>query len=170
MKKIIFFLDFLSSGVGKLSSFLIVILTISICFDITTRYLFNKVNLWAFDLTYMLYGVHAMLGAAYTNFHGGHVRMDLFYSRLDEKMRAIVDSICYLLLFFPVIIVLTWVCLDETAWSISRKERASSSIWRPQLGYFKAALTLGFVLLLLQGLSDFFKRLYTAVKGETYDS
>lgn len=170
MRKIIWCIESLSSLVGKLASFLIVVLALCICYDVTTRYLFNIANFWPYDVTYMLYGSHAMIGAAYTLYHGTHVRMDLFYRVLDKRKKAIVDSICYVVIFFPLFLVLIWFFGEDTLWSLVRGERASSSIWRPQIAPFKAALTFGFILLLLQGFAEFIKALYTAVKGEDYVS
>lgn len=170
MRKIIWLIEFLSSLTGKLASFLIVALTLCICYDVFSRYFFNIANFWPYDTTYMLYGSHAILGAAYTLYHGSHVRMDLFYRVLNKRKQAIVDSICYVVLFFPLLVILIWIFGEDTLWSLARGERASSSIWRPQIAPFKASITLGFLLLLLQGVAEFLKALYVAVKGEDYAS
>ena len=62
MEKIFRFIDKTSTLVGKWASFLVVILTLAIGYDITVRYLFAIPNFWAYDMTIMLYGSYAILG------------------------------------------------------------------------------------------------------------
>ena len=82
MEKFFHVIDRTSDLVGKWASFLVVILTLAIGYDITVRYLFNIPNFWAYDMAIMLYGSYAILGAAYCHYTNGHVRMDLLYGRL----------------------------------------------------------------------------------------
>ena len=56
MEKFLRIIDAASTWTGKLASFLVVLLILSIGYDITVRYLFAVPNLWAYDSTYMLYG------------------------------------------------------------------------------------------------------------------
>ena len=65
MEKFFHVIDRTSDLVGKGASFLVVILTLAIGYDITVRYLFAVPNFWAYDMTIMLYGSYAILGAAY---------------------------------------------------------------------------------------------------------
>ena len=95
MEKFLRIIDRASEWTGKCASFLVVILTLAIGYDITVRYLFAKANFWPYDLTYMLYGSYTMLGAAYCHYRKGHVRMDLLYSKLSTRGKARMDVICY---------------------------------------------------------------------------
>ncbi len=170
MEKILRIIDRASEWTGKAASFLVVILTVAIGYDITVRYLFAKANFWAFDSTYMLYGSYTMLGAAYCHYKKGHVRMDLIYSRLSTRGKAVTDVICYLLLFFPLFSVLLYKCGENTLWSLMHGERGSASVWRPPLGPFKLAITFGILLFYLQGIAEFIRALQVAIKGESHES
>ena len=170
MEKILRFIDRASIWTGKVSSLLVAVLTAAICYDITMRYVLIKPTSWAFELTYMIYGVYAMLGAAYCHYLKGHVRMDLLYMRLSPRKQAVVEVFCYIFLFFPLFIVLVWKCGEHAYWAFSYGERSSSSIWRPQLWPFKGLIAFGFLLFLLQGAADFLRLLRIAFKGETHDS
>ncbi|HRW29804.1 MAG TPA: TRAP transporter small permease subunit, partial [Emcibacteraceae bacterium] len=62
------------------------------------------------SLTYM----HSLvfLGAAgYTLLHNGHVRVDIFYSKMDEKKKAYINLFGALIILFPVLI-----CIGYYAW------------------------------------------------------
>jgi TRAP-type mannitol/chloroaromatic compound transport system permease small subunit len=170
MEKVFRVMDAISEGTGKLGSFLIAGLTAAICYDVALRYVFNMPAAWGYDITYMLYGAYAMLGMAYSEKLKGHVRMDLVYGRLSTRAQARVDVICYLLLFFPFLIILTYKCGDHALWSLQSGERSSGSVWRPLLGPFKLIITFGFVLFIFQGLVSFLRALRVAIKGGSHES
>lgn len=165
MEKILRIIDGASEWTGKLASFLVVILILAIVYDVTVRYLFAIPNQWSYDMTIFLYGSYAILGAAYCHYAGGHVRMDLLYMNLSPRGRAISDVICYILLFFPLFIVLIYKCGNHAIWAVIHGERSSSSVWRPPLGPFKMAILLGLVLFFLQGVADFLRSFRIALKG-----
>ena len=77
-----------------------------------------------------------------------------------------VDTVCYLLFFFPGLIaflVLTW---DFFTLSLARGERIVTSPWMPIVYPFKGVMPVATALLLLQGLSELLKSCYAAMKGE----
>lgn len=170
MEKVFRVIDAISEWTGKLGSFLIAGLTVAICYDVALRYIFNAPVAWGYDITYMVYGAYAMLGVAYCEKLKGHVRMDLVYARLSTRVQARVDVICYLLLFFPFLIILTYKCGDHALWSLQSGERSSGSVWRPLLGPFKLIITFGFVMLIFQGLVSFLRALRVAIKGGSHES
>jgi TRAP-type mannitol/chloroaromatic compound transport system permease small subunit len=162
-------IDALSVWTGKIASFLMAGLVVAICYDVGMRYIFNQPTAWGFELTYMVYGAYAMLGVAYCEKFKAHVRMDMLYAKLSPRAKAWVDVVCYLLLFFPFLIVLTYKCGDHTLWSLQAGERSSVSVWCPSLGPFKLIITIGFVLFILQGLVNFLRTLRVAIKGEAHE-
>jgi len=165
MEKAFRVIDAISEWTGKLASFLMAGLVVAICYDVFVRYVINKPTYWGFEVTYMVYGAYSMLGVAYCHLMKSHVRMDMFYGKLLERGKAWMDVVCYLLLFFPFLIILTYKCGDHTLWSLASGERSSVSVWRPNLGPFKLAIVFGFVLFILQGVVNFLRTLMVAVKG-----
>ena len=53
----------------------------------------------------MLYGTIFMLGAAYALHKGAHIRTDFFFERWSIRTKGIIDSIAYLVFFFPSLLV-----------------------------------------------------------------
>src|SRR3954462_8977813 len=86
-----------------------------VAWEVIARYAFNAPTIWSFDVTYMLYGTIFMLGAAYALHKGAHIRTDFFYENWSPKTKGIVDSISYLVFFFPSLILLLAASGNE-AW------------------------------------------------------
>ena len=170
MERFLRFIDRTCEIVGKLSSFLVVILVVSIGYDIFMRYFFAKPTHWAYDMTIMLFGAYSMLGAAYCHYHEGHVRMDLIYGRFSPKGKATVDVICYLFLFFPLFVILVYKCGEHAIWALKQGERASGSVWRPPLAPFKLTIAFGLLLFLLQGVVHFLRSLKIVLDRGKHES
>ena len=144
---------------SKTASILAMVLTLIIAYDVIMRYIFSMPTVWAYDYTIIIYGSYTMLGAAYCHRLGGHVTMDLIYGRLSTRTQAIVDVICYIFLFFPLFITLTYKMWQHAVWSVTTGEAGSASVFSPRLGFFKVILAYGFTLFLLQGGANFLRTL-----------
>jgi len=158
-------IDAIAEGSGRIFAWLIIPLVASLTYEVLARYIFSAPTIWAYDLSYMLYGAHFMLGAGYTLLKGGHIRTDIFYQNWSPRTQGKVDALLYLLLFFPGMIFFFWMGGQEfwQAWSIG--ERSDASPWRPILYPLKATLPLGALLLLVQGVSELIKSGHLALRG-----
>jgi TRAP-type mannitol/chloroaromatic compound transport system permease small subunit len=150
-------IDALSTAAGWVSGWLIVPMTLAVSYEVTARYAFNAPTIWAYDLTYMLYGAQFMLAAAYTLLKGGHIRTDVFYERWSAKTRATIDMVSYVLFFLPGMLFVLYAGGVEAWHSWQIGERSDWSPWRPILYPFKAVIPLTALLLILQGLSELVK-------------
>ena len=86
---------------GSVIAWVVFPLIIATCFEVFSRYILNAPTIWAFEAGYMAMGVHALIGAAYTLRHQAHIRIDVLYSHFSDRTKAIVDTLGYLILFFP---------------------------------------------------------------------
>jgi TRAP-type mannitol/chloroaromatic compound transport system permease small subunit len=150
---------------GRIFCLLSLPLVGALTYEVIARYVFHAPTIWAFDVTYMLYGTIFMIGAAYTLYKGGHIRTDIFYQAWSVRTRGRVDAVLYLLLFFPGVIFFFWAGLQEAlhAWDI--REVSDASPWRPPLYPLKAVIPLSLALLFIQGISEFLKAVYAARTG-----
>jgi len=158
-------IDAFTSWSGKLVAWLILPLVAAVTYEVVARHWFHAPTLWAYDLTYMLYGTLFMLGTAYALRRGAHIRTDMFWERYSVRTKGLIDATAYLLFFFPGILLLLFASLDEAyyAWQIG--ERSEQTAWRPILYPFKAVVPLAAVLLLIQGVAELLKSLYAARTG-----
>jgi len=153
-------------GSGLLFAGLVLPMVGGLCYEVFARYLFNAPTIWAYDVTYMLYGSHFMLGAAYTLYKGSHIRTDMLYENFPLKWKGIVDATMYLVFFFPGMLFFMFAGWDEAmhAWLIG--ERSDASPWRPIIYPFKTVVPVAAGLLIIQGVSEFLKSAYAALKSQ----
>ena len=166
MLKIIRAIDAFSLWSGKFCAWLIVPMVAALTYEVVARYFCDAPTAWAYDMTFMLYGSHFMLGLAYTLQKKGHIRTDSFYGKWSAKTQGRVDTVCYALFFFPgliVFMILTWKFFLV---SFGQGERYVGSPWMPIIYPFKFVMPLATAMLLLQGVSEFLKSLHAARKGE----
>jgi len=164
--KIVGVLDPIAIWSGKLMGWLIIPLMFGLSYEVIARYFFHAPTVWAYDLTYMLNGTLSMIGAAYTLYKDGHIRTDVFYERWSPRGQGWVNLLCYLFLFFPGMIFFFIAGLDAAIHSWSILETSDASPWRPPLYPFKTVIPLCALLLILQGVSEFFKSLHAVIRGE----
>lgn len=158
-------IDQMSVWAGSTVAWLIVPMVLSLTYEVTARYLFNAPTLWAYDMTFMLYGSYFMLGAAYTLQRKGHIRTDSYYGNWSVRRQALVDAVCYLVMFMPLVLVFIGTGWGYFYKSFMTEERFVSSPWMPLAWPFKAVLPLTGCLLALQGVSEFLKSLYALKTG-----
>jgi TRAP-type mannitol/chloroaromatic compound transport system permease small subunit len=140
-------------------------LVLAVAYEVIARYAFNAPTIWSFDVTYMLYGTIFMLGAAYALHKGAHIRTDFFYEKWSDRTRGVVDSISYVVFFFPSLIMLLAASGSEAWYAYTINETSEQTPWRPILWPFKAVVPLTCLQLLAQGVSEFIKSFYAARTG-----
>ena len=94
-------IDTISLWSGKIVRWLLFPLLFGTTYEAISRYVFNAPTIWAYDLSYFLYGSIFMLGAAYTLYTKNHIRTDIFYAKWSPKTQGWIDATLYLLFFFP---------------------------------------------------------------------
>lgn len=155
-------LDRFAGWCGRLVAWLILPMVLSLVYEVFARYLFNAPTVWAYDMTFILYGSFFMLGAAYTLMRKGHIRTDSFYMNWSPRRQGVTDAVCYLLFFFPAMGVFTWLTWEFFFKSYQQGERLVTSPWMPIVWPFKFTMAAAGLLLLLQGVSELVKSLYAA--------
>lgn len=159
MRSFLKHVDAISEVSGKAIAWLALVLTIVVAYDVIARYVFKSATIWAFDLAYMLYATHFMVGLAYVHAHKSHIRVDVLLMRFSPRTRAGLEVFYYVVFFFPLMAVLTWSCASYAAMSWSFKEVSIWSPWRPPVYPIKTVAPIAFFLLGLQGIADFIRNL-----------
>jgi TRAP-type mannitol/chloroaromatic compound transport system permease small subunit len=158
-------IDRFTDIVGLAVAWLNVPLVLAVSYEVIARYFFHAPTIWVFDVTYMLYGTIFMLGAAYALHKGAHIRTDFFFETWSIRTRGVIDSVAYLGLFFPSLIVFLIVSADEGWYAFVINETSEQTPWRPILWPFKMVVPLTCLLLMIQGVSEVIKSLHAALTG-----
>ncbi len=161
MRKTITALDMLSLWVGRIACLLLVPLIVAMVWEVVARKLFIAPTFWAYDTSRMLAGALFMLGAGYALMRGVHIRADFLYRLWRPEIQARVDAILYVVLFFPGMLFFFYIAADYT-WSAWIKwERSMDTAWMAPVAPARTAMPLGALFLVMQGISEFLKCLYT---------
>jgi TRAP-type mannitol/chloroaromatic compound transport system permease small subunit len=158
-------IDTFTDLTGSLIAWLSVPLVAAVAYEVVARYLFNAPTIWSFDLTYMLYGALFMLGAAYALHKGAHIRTDFFWEKFTPRTKGLIDSISYVVFFFPSLTALGIISYNEAYYSFQINETSDQTPWRPILWPFKYIVPIACLLLMIQGFSEFLKSFYMARTG-----
>lgn len=154
MIRFVRFIDSISTLVGKTFAWLIVVLTLHVCWEVAARYILNQPSAWAFDLQMMYYGILFMMAGAYTLAKNGHVRGDILYGFLPPRVQAGLDLLLFIVFFFPGVIALVWAGWYYAGYSIAIREHSSLMANGPPIYPFKAFIPAAGAVLLLQGVAE----------------
>jgi len=158
-------IDRFTDFVGLCVAWLNIPLVLAVSYEVVARYFFNAPTIWVFDVTYMLYGTIFMLGAAYALHKGAHIRTDFFFEAWSTRTKGMIDSVAYIVLFFPSLIVFLFVTADDAWYAFLINETSEQTPWRPILWPFKTVIPLTCLLLIIQGVSEVIKSLHAALTG-----
>lgn len=161
--------DAASEAAGAVGKWFAVVLVLVGTFETISRHFFGAPTIWSYDMLSMAGGALYLLGASYDLKHNAHTRVDLLYSKLKPRTKALMDVLFSLLLFFPLTVVLFRysIAYAVKAWRIH--EVMFSSFWYPPAGPYRTLFAIGFALLLVQGLAELVRNLYFVVRGAPID-
>ena len=163
--KIIYAIDRVSIWSGKFLAVLILPMVGSLVYEVFARYFFTAPTVWANDISTMLYGVLWMGGSAYALQRQLHIRTDFLYEKWSTRTKGIVDSVLYLALYFPGLLIFLWIGWEYAFRSMMFMERIISSPWMPYIWPVKLMIPVSTLLLIIQGVSELLKSLYAASTG-----
>jgi TRAP-type mannitol/chloroaromatic compound transport system permease small subunit len=154
MQKFLLSVDRLSTRVGHVFSFLIIVLTLHIAWEVFLRYVIGAPRAWAFDAMIMLYGTLFMMSGAYALATNAHVRGDVLYGFFRPRTQAAIDLTLYIFFFLPGVVALTYAGWDYAAASWRINEHSTITYEGPPVYPFKAVIPIAGAILLLQGVVE----------------
>ena len=159
-------IDSVSTAVGKIGAWSILLLTFAMSYEVFMRYALRAPTEWAFDASYILYGVLFMLAGPYALARNAHVRGDFFYRQWPVRRQAGIDLVLYVLFFFPGILALCYAGYQFAAFSWMMKEHSSNSPSGPPLYHFKSLIPIVGGLMVLQGMAEVARCLVALKTGQ----
>jgi TRAP-type mannitol/chloroaromatic compound transport system permease small subunit len=157
-------IDALSRAAALVAIWLVLICALVSAGNALSRYTLDlSSNAWL-EMQWYMFGATVLLGAPHLLNKNGHIRVDLFYAKLNDRQRAWLDLgglIFFLLPFSYFMVVYSWPWFVE-AWQINEISANAGGLVRWPV---KLLLPLGFGLLILQGLSEIIKRV-AALRGD----
>lgn len=158
MQAISQFIDKLNTFVGKSAMWLILLITLISSGNAIVRKVFNSSSNALLEIQWYLFAAVFLLGAGYAFLKNGHVRIDVLSSKWTAKTRNRVDVAGIVLILFPMCIFCIYLgggFFWQAFQSGETSQNAGGLIrWPAYL-----LIPMGFFFLLLQGISELYKRL-----------
>ena len=151
-------IDSLSEFVGRWVSWLILAAVLISAGNAIVRKAFNYSSNGLLEIQWYLFAAVFLLAAGYTLLRQEHVRIDVVLSRFSKRTQIVIEAVCIVLFLFPfgiAVIDLVWPLVVKAYVSGEMSSNAGGLIRWPVF----ALVPVGFALLLLQGLSEFIKRI-----------
>ena len=150
--------DQLNACIGRLSSWLVLLMLMVGAWNVVGRYLGplmgrNLSSNSLIEVQWYLFSLTFLLGGAWTMQRNGHVRVDVLQSRWGARQQALANVVGTVLLLFPfclLMIVSSWSAV-HSSWHILEQSPDPGGLPRYPL---KTLLPLSFLLLILQGIAD----------------
>ena len=161
-------IDRFSDLSGKLISLSMLLLVAIITREVVGRYFFDSPTNWVYEMSNMVNGAAFMLGCGYALLKGAHVRTDIYWERFSERRKGVIDLTSYLVLFFPTMITLFVVSVDDAWYSWVVAERSQESIFRAVMWPFRSSIPLAALLFIVQGISESLKCAYQVRFGREF--
>jgi C4-dicarboxylate transporter DctQ subunit len=139
------------------SGFIIILMMLSISYEVVMRYFFTAPTTWAIDFSGYMQHALILLGAAWVLKNNGHTRIDIVLNRFQGKKRSILNlftfsiSLVACAIFFWKGLEATWGAYQRGDFLYREVEIPSA----PLLAFFP----LGFLMLCIQFAREIYKQL-----------
>lgn len=149
--------DWITERIGRSVYWLLLAAVLISTVNAIVRKAFNLSSNAFLEAQWYLFAAVFMLGAGYVFLHDQHVRIDVISGRLSRRVRVWIDVIGIVVFLLPLCAFVIWTSLPSlmTAWQTKEVSASPGGLIRWPL---YALVPLGFGLLLLQALSELFKR------------
>ena len=155
-------IDRFSEVIGSVLMWLLAAMVLIGALNAVARYLgrFTGVHLSSnayMELQWYLFSIVFLLGAGYALRFDSHVRVDVIYSQLSPRTRAIIDLAGTLLFLIPFSVFMLLVSFPSVAssWRVREVSPDPGGLARYPI---KAMVLVAFVLLILQAISEIIKQ------------
>ena len=148
-------IDYISLKTGRATMYLVFVMMFILILSFVTRNIINIPLIWIIEMAQFVMTGYYLLGGGYSMLTGDHVRMDLIYSKLKDKTKALLDSLTSVFLVFYLVVLLIG-SISSLTYTIETNQRLFTA-WAPYVWPIKSIMTFGILLMLLQSIAIFFK-------------
>ena len=99
-------IDYISLKTGRATMYLVFVMMFILILSFVTRNIINIPLIWIIEMAQFVMTGYYLLGGGYSMLTDDHVRMDLIYSKLKDKTKALLDSLTSVFLVFYLVVLL----------------------------------------------------------------
>jgi TRAP-type mannitol/chloroaromatic compound transport system permease small subunit len=151
-------IDVLNEKVGQGVYWLVLVAVLVSSGNAMVRYIFStSSNAWL-EIQWYLFAAIFLLCAGYTLQRNEHVRIDIVASRFSRRTQTWIDVFGFVCFLMPMALIIMWLSVPvflDSYWRNEMSGDAGGLIRWPA----KLIIPVGFLLLVLQGISELIKRI-----------
>jgi TRAP-type mannitol/chloroaromatic compound transport system permease small subunit len=157
----------LNGFAGELVAYWSLIAVFVYYYEVIARYVFNSPTNWAHEGMFLMFGMQYLIAGGFCLRENAHVRVDVLYTHLSKRAKAIMDLVTsvFFFIFVLTLLVTGWIFFHD-AFEI---REVSFTEWHIQYWPVKLALPLGAALLLLQGVAQLVKDIAVVMHPRTVE-
>jgi len=156
-------IEIINTWIGNWAGLGFVFIMGLVTMDVLLRYIFNRPTTWSWDVNVQLMAGLVTIGGGFLLIQKGHVAVDVLTMRMSARSRAVME-LAMTMLFFLGVGILFWQLALE-AWSSLIEREVYPSVLRSPIYPLKMVMALGVLLLLLQGVVIFVRKLTALLSG-----
>ena len=160
-------IDAFSEAIGRTAAWLSLLLVVVMITIVVLRYGLQMGSVALQESVMYINGALFVFGAGYTLKAQRHVRVDIFYSRLSVRGKAMVDCAGALLFLLPAVGFIFFISWDYVALAWRIREGSPETSGLPLVYLLKSLILVLAALLALQGIAELIKSLRTLISGAT---
>ncbi|MBE1556705.1 TRAP transporter small permease subunit [Sporosarcina limicola] len=167
MRRILEVIDKISYWSGKIVSFLIIPLTLVICYSIVMRKFFSKAPDWGFEVPIFLFGIGIMVAGAEVLRVNEHISVDVIPRLLSAKAQVALK------IFSASIIIIVCLFMAGQGYKLAlsstliNEHSSHQSSFNPPIWWYKWFIPLSAVLVLLQAIRHLVDEILVLLGKET---
>jgi len=163
--KVSHYIEQLSEWSGRVTSWLVLVMVLLVCYDVLMRYIFLHGSVALQELEWHIFAFVFLMGAAYTLKHDGHVRVDIIsHSKwMTVKHKAWVNIFGGVFFLIPFCLLIIVSSLEFVSNSIRFSENSPDPGGLPYRYILKSIIPISFSLVLLQGLASIIQNLAVVI-------
>jgi len=148
-------IDRMNRVVGEYVAYWGLLAVFAYYYEVVARFVFNSPTNWVHESMFLMFGMQYMLSGAYAYREDQHVRVDVLYTKLSTRGKAIADIISSIF-FFIFAMTLLWTGWRFASDAVGNGE-TSFTEWGIQYWPVKLTIPIGAALIILQGVSKLVK-------------
>lgn len=151
-------IDQANERIGKLTTWLILIVVVISAGNAVMRYAINWSSNGLLEVQWYLFSAIFLLCSGYVLLKNEHIRIDVIAGRLSPKVQNWIDVFGILAFFLPMVLIVLWLSwpVFVNAWATGEGSPNPGGLTRWPV---RLLMPIGFLLLALQGLSELVKRI-----------
>tara|TARA_R110002073_G_scaffold18337_8_gene68077 strand:+ start:997 stop:1779 length:783 start_codon:yes stop_codon:yes gene_type:complete len=153
LRRAIAIIDAISSSIGGAARWFALGLVIATATVVVQRYVFGYASTKLAESVIYMHAFLFLFASASTLLSDGHVRVDIFYSKMGARGKAWVDLLGTYLALIPMNLLILWASTGymNSTWRILERSREADGL--PLVFALKTAIPLFAVLMIAQGIS-----------------